>query len=106
MAEEDWTFINQFHNNDEMTPEDVIDLEVAMMRILNEMDIDKHSKDLGYSKRFPRYNRNFPGLTDKQELEALRKHYWARSRQVQNASQAERRRQQIRDHTYHGDSCA
>ena len=95
MAEEDWTFINQFRNNDDMTPEDVIDLEVAMMRILNGMDIDKHSKDLGYSVRFPRYNKNFPGLTDKQELEALRKHYWARSRQVRDLEKIIREKERI-----------
>jgi hypothetical protein len=84
MSDEDWTFINQFRNNDETTPKDVMDMEIAMMRILNHFNIDQHSKDLGYSLRFPRYNTNFPGLTPKKELKALRQHYWARLRQVQN----------------------
>ena len=95
MAEEDWTFINQFRNNNDMTPEDVIDVEFAMNRILKQMNIDKHSKDLGYSARFPRYNRNFPGLSDKQELEALRKHYWGRWRQVQNLEKIIREKERI-----------
>ncbi len=82
-TQEAWKFVHEFRDLVEPDSQDIVNLEIYMHQILNAVDIESHSKDLGYSARFPRFSEHYPDLTPKKELEVLRAHYWGRKKEVE-----------------------
>lgn len=80
--EQAWKVIDDVRAMDEPGPNDVVDVDIAMMCILNQWGTEKHNKAHGYSARFPRYQKYYPDRTPLEELKILQQHYWAREREL------------------------
>ena len=79
---EAWQTVDLFRRIESPEPQDVVELDIAMMQILAGLDCEKHSTDLGYSQRFPRFELKYVDMGAKEEIKALEKHFWARERQL------------------------
>lgn len=80
--EKTWNKILQFKTIENPTSEQIVALDHDMTFLLRLYNVEKHCKDLGYSRRFHRYNDNYEYLSPKEELQMLRDHHRARSRQL------------------------
>ena len=79
---EAWHTVDLFRCIESPEPQDVIELDIAMMKILTRLDCEQHSTDFGYSHRFPRYQLKYVDMSAKKEIRTLEQHYWARQRQL------------------------
>lgn len=80
----DWQTVDAFRALSDPRPEDIVELDIAMMRILRHYNSNRHCRTVGYSTRFPRFQKSYPDETPERELEILREHYWERYRQLGN----------------------
>lgn len=81
---EQWEIVDMFRALDSPSPQQVVDVDIAMMRILTLCDTETHNKACGNSVRFPRYQNCYTNMTPAEELKVLREHYWARHRQLES----------------------
>lgn len=79
---EDWKTVDAFRALTDPEPEDIVELDIAMMRILRHFKSDRHCRAAGYSVRFPRFQQTYPDRAPEEELKILREHYWPRDRQL------------------------
>jgi phosphoribulokinase len=92
----DWSYIDHFRTLKSPQPADVIALESALEKILNDLDSNAVHIESGYSKKFPRYITDIEVRDDHSNVvKHLRKHYWARYNQLQNLDQQIKKREQI-----------
>ena len=90
---EAWHTVDLFRCIENPEPQDIIELDFAMMQILTDLDCEKHSTDLGYSHRFPRYQLKY--VNAKKEIRTLEKHYWARERQLRKLERLIKERKKV-----------
>jgi hypothetical protein len=90
---EAWHTVDLFRCIENPEPQDIIELDFAMMQILADLDCEKHSTDLGYSRRFPRYQLKY--VNAKKEIRTLEKHYWARERQLRKLERLIKERKKV-----------
>ena len=74
-----WQTVDNIRTKSNLTPQDVIDLEFAMLSIVSDLGTEIHHKNSGYSVRLPRYRlrNNCTG-----NLAELRLHYRAHHREL------------------------
>ena len=92
-VEDAWKTVNDFQSKGTPSGEDVVELDIAMMIILKHNNAEEHHRRLGYSVRYPRYQKSYPDVTKERELSILREHYWARSGQLSKLNRAIERKQ-------------
>ena len=90
-----WQTVDLFRCIECPEPQDIIELDIAMMQILDDLDCEKHSAGLGYSRRFPRFQQKYVHKTGKQEINILEKHYWDRLRQLRNLEHLIREKKRV-----------
>lgn len=78
-----WAAVDAFRNIKEPSTADIVRLEWSMVQILEDHDVERHCLAAGLSRQFHRYRTDHPNMTPKRELKHLRRHYWARSRQME-----------------------
>jgi hypothetical protein len=83
-SHEAWQIIDAFRELEEPTPEDIVELDLAMARLLRDLKSNRHCRAAGLSSRFPRFQDSYPDRTPAEELGILRNHYWARHRQLED----------------------
>lgn len=73
-----WAYIEGFRSNGQYEEQDIVDLDVAMMAVLRELNIETYAQRVGWGPRFPRYQTSYPDMTEAEEIQALETHLRAR----------------------------
>lgn len=80
--EECWQIINVFQSSGTSCDKNFVELESAFTGIREYLNLNELQKGAGYSKTFSRYVTDATVAPTKKTLKELRRHYWARHKQL------------------------
>ena len=79
-----WSTVQDFQSIADPTPSQIIQLESAFNDILKQLESNRCHIEAGYSETFPRYVSEISEDDNHKKIVGkLRRHYWARHRQVE-----------------------
>ena len=91
-----WESVEYFKSLESPSPSDIIELERSFISILNGLESNRCHIESGYSETFPRYVCEFSEDDDHQKItKELRRHYWARYKQLQDLDRQIKKRDKI-----------
>lgn len=91
-----WESVEYFKSLESPSPSDIIELERSFNSILNGLESNRCHIEAGYSETFPRYVCEFSEDDDHQKItKELRRHYWARYKQLQDLDRQIKKRDKI-----------